>query len=863
MKRIQLKSKLTTITLILLLTLSAMIVVFPAVSSQTYDHRKATFAIIGATPNPIGVNQDTLLHVGITDFKRDVDQGWEGLTVTVTRPDGQTETLGPYKTDSTGGTGAIYTPTQVGTYKLRTNFPEQTYFWTPNGRVPFSGLILFEASQSEELELVVNEEARQYYPAISQPTEYWTRPIDAQFREWSSVAGNWLEGSGRGGLFAPANSEAPDTAHVLWTTPIDEGGLVGGILDEHAMEDGDAYWGKFTDSVVVAGILCYNEYSTGFGPVNGEQRVSAINLRTGEKIWSKELGNNERIAFAQLLLWDTFNYHGVFPYIWTTPGGGVYNAYDPLTGLIEYSMENVPGGTRTFGSKGEILIYDVDTGGNFMTLWNSSNIPALYNGQTDPSDPNYGLPGYGGFGWGSWYARGKTVDATGDVTVYPNQPTGKAGYSWNVSIPDNLAGSTRIIAEEKVIGVSVSRTEVSSWALSLKPGQEGTLLFQNTWQAPAEWEAGTLDVSLAAPVNTAAFEAESYLNCDVFVVWAKEPRQYYGFSATNGEYLWKTSPQHYLDIYVGTNRAMANGNFYSCGYGGIINCYNTQTGLLKWSYDANDPNNEILWGNSWPLRIQYITDGKIYVGMEEHSSVDPKPRGAPFFALDAETGDLVWRIDGGFRQNHWGGQSIIGDSVIATMDAYSQLIFAIGKGPSATTVTVPDMGVPLGSSVMIKGMVTDESPGTKDYRLTSRFPNGVPAVSDEFMSDWMLYVYKQFPQPMATGVQVKLEAIDPNGNFQNLGTATTDMWGNFALMYEAEVPGQYTIFATFVGTGAYYGSSSSTAFGVDPTVSPTTPIEPEQLTEAPLITTELAIIAAVAVAAVIGIASFWALRKRK
>ena len=55
-----------------------------------------------------------------------MDLGWTGITVTVVKPNGNTETLGPFRTDSTGGTTSYYTPDQVGTYKLTTNFPEQT-----------------------------------------------------------------------------------------------------------------------------------------------------------------------------------------------------------------------------------------------------------------------------------------------------------------------------------------------------------------------------------------------------------------------------------------------------------------------------------------------------------------------------------------------------------------------------------------------------------------------------------------------------------------------------------------------------------------------------------------------------------------
>jgi uncharacterized protein HemX len=49
----------------------------------------------------------------------------------------------------------------------------------------------------------------------------------------------------------------------------------------------------------------------------------------------------------------------------------------------------------------------------------------------------------------------------------------------------------------------------------------------------------------------------------------------------------------------------------------------------------------------------------------------------------------------------------------------------------------------------------------------------------------------------------------------------------------------------------------------EPTTPEPTEPEPTEPTEAPLITTEIAIIAAVTVAVVIGIVAYWALKKRK
>ena len=62
----KLKSKISIISLILLLTISAFMVGLPSTVAQTQTVKSYPF--IGATPNPVGVNQQVLLHVGITDY---------------------------------------------------------------------------------------------------------------------------------------------------------------------------------------------------------------------------------------------------------------------------------------------------------------------------------------------------------------------------------------------------------------------------------------------------------------------------------------------------------------------------------------------------------------------------------------------------------------------------------------------------------------------------------------------------------------------------------------------------------------------------------------------------------------------------
>jgi hypothetical protein len=166
-------------------------------------------------------------------------------------------------------------------------------------------------------------------------------------------------------------------------------------------------------------------------------------------------------------------------------------------------------------------------------------------------------------------------------------------------------------------------------------------------------------------------------------------------------------------------------------------------------------------------------------------------------------------------------------------------------------------------------------------------------------------MFMQQPMPKdAKGVTVHLTAIDPNGNYQDIGYVTTDIGGNFGKSWQPPVPGEYFVMAEFEGSASYGSSFDTTYFTVDPAPSPAVPIEPEEPeapeaptepeeptepteteepeaptepeepeeptepeptepTEAPFITTEVAIIVAVAVIAIIGIVAYWALRKRK
>jgi hypothetical protein len=113
------------------------------------------------------------------------------------------------------------------------------------------------------------------------------------------------------------------------------------------------------------------------------------------------------------------------------------------------------------------------------------------------------------------------------------------------------------------------------------------------------------------------------------------------------------------------------------------------------------------------------------------------------------------------------------------------------------------------------------------------------------------------------GVAVKLIVVHPDGNVEVMYTHTTDMYGHYSHIYEPPTEGIYRIIVQFDGSKSYWSSSSETSFGVTWGPSPALQFDWQELAEASIHTTEHAIIAAVAVAAVILVAAFWILRKRR
>ncbi|MEM1589363.1 MAG: hypothetical protein QW175_02970, partial [Candidatus Bathyarchaeia archaeon] len=202
--------------------------------------------------------------------------------------------------------------------------------------------------------------------------------------------------------------------------------------------------------------------------------------------------------------------------------------------------------------------------------------------------------------------------------------------------------------------------------------------------------------------------------------------------------------------------------------------------------------------------------------------------------------------------------------ILISRNCYDNMIYAFGRGPSATTISAPSTAC-VGTWINIRGTVIDISPGTryltrpdvtktKQNEVALRFPNGVPCVSDECQSKFMEYVYQQQPYPEnVTGVWVSFDAIAPNGTWIHIGGTHTNAYGEYAIPWNPPSEGLWTLIITFPGSKSYYPSYAQTTIFV--TGQPTAPAAPAYTTM------DIAIITAVLIAIVIGVYSIYDHRK--
>lgn len=806
MNKNKINAKITaTFVLILMLTIPVSLAALPLTSADDAIE-VPTFLELNVAPNPIGIEQTATINVFMSKPPLTAGLGGSGtmyqdITIEVTKPDGKTETLGPYTSDSTGGTWDTFVPAQTGNYTFKAFYPEQHVEESSTdlfGNTNFYNLTYLE-SESQTVTLTVQTEpiSGTFTPL---PTEYWTRPIYATNYLWAQLGGSWY------GLSAPAfattgdntangnfqaYSTAPNTGHIMWTKPTHFGGQVGSPIssDQESQYMTASIATNYFEPVILNGVLYYTEFASANAQKSG---WTAVDIRTGETLWTRSAGESgtETIRMGQILCFNSIQEYGSWAFIYGVPAAGLFSSptymsiYDAYTGDYVANITNIKNPSYIIDTENEqqgtLLGYYTDSGK--LVCWNSTKLMMSH----------------------SW----------DKITI---RPTGtynwSEGIEWSKPIDSSMASASIIYrsTDEVVLRYAPTSSTFSSLSYGYQTtaaydGQTGDKLWGPKNQTIPELE----DVSVVAAGE------------GIYVLHDKDTNEAYGYSLTTGDKLW--GPVELPgNAWSSLSRAaeIAYGKVYIFDFGGYVNALDCNTGTIEWTHVPRNAGYDTSYG-IYPLWYNgMIADEKLFIS-ESHMYDPPMYPSAQQLAINTTTGDLVW----GMLSFTGRVPTACADGYLIQWNSYDAQIYSIGKGPTAMTLNVPDVSVESGKTIVIKGTITDISPGTANYDLAARFPNGVAAVSDDSQSAWMEYVYMQQERPTnATGVPIILSVIDANGNYRTIGTTKSDADGLYSFNWTPDIEGKYTIYASFEGSESYWPTHAVTVFNIDP--APATPAPTE------------------------------------
>ena len=778
-----------------------------------------TIAYMSYTPKTVGVNQAVLFNLWIeppTNYARYLT----GLTVTMTKPDGTKETYGPinsYQGDTTAW--FTYAPDQVGTWKLKFDFPGN--YWTA-GTVPpgfgqtgpqFLDSAYYKPSSTKELTLVVQQDMIASWPVSPLPTDYWTRPVSPENREWWPILGDYPWSGYMNNPPAKTNHyasnykftpyvQAPSSAHILWKRQGAISGLMGGDYGLKLFGSGEGTYAG-TPSIIFEG-RCYQTI-TKVMPVliNGtyyDQPTSvwqSYDLRTGQVYWEQTgVTAPTAITFVsgvEAVPGATSSQVGTGANLIAISGGRLLK-YQPYTGAVTLNISIAPLSTGTiYRDPYALSIQTIGTG--------ASTTYRLIN----------------------WTVGGTGTDFTQRVmnnVSYPFSSVGTADYESMIAVTSQslTQAGAGISVDALIMGASLT---------------SGKLL----WNVSSGVGYGIYSGS------TACADHGKYavrFNDGYWVCW----------DLNSGKKLWQSELSSWpWGIWGAYNVASAYGFLYYMQYDGIV-AYDWDTGKIAWHYSAGDSGFETPFG-TWPFFTNaIIADGKIYSANGEHSPTSPLARGWKLHCINATTGEGIWNITGG------GTPGAVADGYLTFDDRYDGYMYVYGKGKSATTIMTTPSVISKGEAVLIQGSVLDQSPAQPD----------TPCVSKESMGTYMEYLHMQKPIPnnvTVTGVPVTLSIIDGNGNYVEIGTAVTDVSGKFQFAWTPQTEGTQKIMANFAGDESYGSSWDETGLsvGAAPTVVPT---QQQQVIVTDYTMTIIAgVIAVIIAVAIVGALNMLMLKKRQ
>ena len=670
-------------------------------AGATWNTTVRMIAYMSVGPSPVGVGQ--LITVNIwTSPAPGAGRARTGYVVTITKPDGTTSKVGPINSYVADGTSWFtYVPDTAGTYKFKFDAPGDYY---PTGRYQ-NGVLMtnnsgslydsayYQPASTSEQSIQVQSEMLMSWPPSPLPTDYWTRPVIANFREWAQIMGDYPWYGPGGGSNWPADTnpywssqqrftpyvQGPTTAHVVWRRQGIMSGIIGGDLGRESI--GGMGGGIQTlpqpgvPSIVYNG-RCYQTV-TKIVPtlVNGTYYNmpasvwECYDLRTGQIYWDIQgatapsiieyTEGNKAVAGGEAQATTSVALIAI--------SGGRLLRYNALTGAVSANVSISPVSSATYYKNGYALSVLSGRLINWTTFGTSTNF---------------------------------TTRIMSNIT-----------WPWS-SIPSTTDFNAGIAATVSGITQSGARVGLNVQGASLTTGQ---LLWNSTIMDEPQY-SGSCQVADHGKV--AVLSSRGY-----WVAW----------DLYSGTLAWKGQVMDYpwgATAFGAYSVQSAYGLFYWEAYDGIY-AYNWTTGKIQWHFEspALYPFDTNYYDNGTAENPfdegAVVAGGMIYSYNNEHSAISPIARGWKMFCVNATTGEGIWNITAP------GTCGPIQDGYMVGNSFYDGYLYVFGKGRSETTVAAPLTAITLGQSAVVTGTVMDKSPGDlgsyQNPTARTDFPQKSPA----------------------------------------------------------------------------------------------------------------------------------------
>lgn len=221
----------------------------------------------------------------------------------------------------------------------------------------------------------------------------------------------------------------------------------------------------------------------------------------------------------------------------------------------------------------------------------------------------------------------------------------------------------------------------------------------------------------------------------------------YCFNATNGQVLWTNTPD--TNGYFATGCAVAYGMVYELNKDGYFYAIDIETGNLIWKYKG--PNDTLIWPG-----MPTVADGKVYVTTGEAAQYNGPVGTSEFACLNAYTGQPIWKLPMEALPPResvvvaYGNLYIIPGDVTTAVDTLSGTEYStVNQLWAIGTNSIPVSSWPMWRADPTHSSTAQEGPS--NLTMAWKFTTNGAVISSPSVSDGIVYVGSQDKNIYALG----------------------------------------------------------------------------------------------------------------